>query len=145
MLRESSRIDGNKIDLHVITSGTETTGGVPAEKELIAFAEAALGDDGEAISSARESVKDACGEEAMVDAAGVIANFQRMVRIADGTGIPLDAPMAMVTVGMRENLGLNSFGSADNTPDVSFPKRILGALLGNFLPFMFRGMAKSAD
>ncbi|MBT3833405.1 MAG: hypothetical protein HOB98_12820 [Gammaproteobacteria bacterium] len=47
---------------------------------------------------------------------GVIANCQRMVRIADGTGVPLDTPMAMITHGLRENLYHNDYGSTDNMP-----------------------------
>lgn len=61
----------------------------------------------------------------MVDAAGVIANFQRMVRIADGTGIPLDEPVAMLTTDIREELGLNHYGSADRTPLPNTFKRVL--------------------
>lgn len=33
------------------------------------------------------------GVEAMVDAAAVASNFERMVRIADGTGIPLGSSL----------------------------------------------------
>jgi len=46
--------------------------------------------------------------QAMVDAAAVVANFSRMVRIADGTGIPLDDMMAEYSSDLREDLGLNS-------------------------------------
>ena len=45
----------------------------------------------------------------MVDAAGVIANFQRMVRIADGTGIPLDKRVVALTADLRDELGLNDY------------------------------------
>ena len=45
---------------------------------------------------------------ALVDAAAVVGNFERMVRIADGTGIPLDKPVAMVSADMREELGLDA-------------------------------------
>ena len=30
------------------------------------------------------------GEEAVVEVAGIVSNFQRMNRIANGTGIPID-------------------------------------------------------
>ncbi len=46
----------------------------------------------------------------MVDAAGVIANFQRMVRIADGIGIRLDDPVMMLTADIRVDLGINDYG-----------------------------------
>ena len=49
----------------------------------------------------------------MVDAAGVIANFQRMVRIADGTGIPLtDNRLVALTVDLRDELGINDYPTA---------------------------------
>ena len=144
MLRESSRILGSEVDLQVLTSGSKGQGQVPAEKELIAFAEAALGDDQQAISVAREKLEERIGTEGMVDSAGVVANFQRMVRIADGTGIPLDTPVAIITAGIRDDLGINEFGSADNTPEVGFLKRILGMILTPLLPFIFRSMAKQS-
>ena len=56
---------------------------------LTAFAEAIVAGDVGQITVARQAVVEAAGELAMVDAAGVVANFQRNVRIADGTGIPL--------------------------------------------------------
>jgi hypothetical protein len=45
--------------------------------------------DRDVIATTRGAVVEAMGVEAMVDAAAVAANFERMVRIADGTGIPL--------------------------------------------------------
>jgi len=142
MLRESSKLEGNQARLEVITAGAEIDSGVPADSELSRFAEAALGDDADEIRQARLGVQQIIGTQAMIDAAGVIANFQRMVRIADGTGIPLDEPLAMVTAGLRDELGLNSFGSADLTPQVGFLKRMMGSILSRVLPILFRGMSK---
>jgi hypothetical protein len=68
------------------------------------------------------------GPEAVVDASGVVANFQRMVRIADATGIPLDKPVAVFSVDMREELGIDSFGAAANTPRGGPVLRTLGRL-----------------
>ncbi len=107
LLRESGKFTGSEVDLNVITSGLEVKSGVLAEAELVSFAEAALARDTDAISAARSELEREIGTQAMIDAAAVIANFQRMVRIADGTGIPLDAPMAMVTEELREALGIN--------------------------------------
>ncbi|HIG40624.1 MAG TPA: hypothetical protein EYQ14_08810 [Gammaproteobacteria bacterium] len=145
MLRESSKLEGDKVDLKIITSGLDVDGGVPEEKALVDFAEAALGQDTQAISTARSNLEQKIGTDGMIDAAAVIANFQRMVRIADGAGIPLDAPVAMVTAGMRDDLGINEFSSASYTPAVGFFKRALGSVLGLFLPIMLRRMSKSAD
>ena len=55
------------------------------------------------------------GDQAAVDAAGIVANFQRMVRIADGCGIPLDDFTKDATADVREALGIHEYASAANT------------------------------
>lgn len=57
----------------------------------------------------RHGVLETMGPEAMVDAAGVASNFERMVRIADATGIPLDERMAKASKDVREALDLERF------------------------------------
>lgn len=57
----------------------------------------------------RHGVLETMGPEAMVDAAGVASNFERMVRIADATGIPLDERMAKASKDVREALELERF------------------------------------
>ena len=47
--------------------------------------------------------------------AAVAGNFQRMVRIADCIGIPFDESRMEMTAGVREELKLNEFQSAENT------------------------------
>ena len=67
-----------------------------------------------------------------------------MVRIADGTGIPLDGPIAMMSEGIRDALGINSYRSAKNTPELGILKRSLGRILQPFAPRLmkrFRGPA----
>ena len=44
----------------------------------------------------------------MVDAAGVVSNFERMVRIADATGIELGAFLSEQTADARQSLGLEA-------------------------------------
>ena len=145
MLRESSKIEGNDVDLQVIISGSEGQEKLPAERELVAFAEAALGDDQTAIADARSQLTERIGTDGMIDSACVIANFQRMVCIADGTGIPLDTPVAIITAGIRDELGINNFSTAENTPEIGFLKRILGIIITPLLPFIFRGIAKQSQ
>jgi hypothetical protein len=142
MLRVSSELGGEKVDLQSVTRGSEVQSGVPFQDELLAFAEVALGDNDEAITRAREAVRAKMGDAAAVDSAGVIANFQRMVRIADGAGIPLDTPVAVVTSTIRSELGLNSYGSSDNTPELTFMQRILGRMLNPFLSTVFKQVTK---
>ena len=69
------------------------------------------------------------GHPAMIDAAGVIGNFQRMNRIADGIGLELDAPMRVLTTDVGETLGLRKFSSAANTQKSGFLASILGKLV----------------
>lgn len=108
---------GNAFDMHVITEGgTATPSGVAHGETLVAFAEAVVGEDESAMAVARQRVLDELGPEALVDAAAVASNFERMVRIADSTGIPLDDVVYEKTVDVREELYLGRFGSAANTP-----------------------------
>ena len=66
-------------------------------------------------ATARAALIDAVGGDGFVDAAGVVGHFERLVRVADATGIPLDAAAAEATVDIREDLDLNTFGMAART------------------------------
>ena len=103
--------------------------GVAHAEILLDFAEAAVAGDDQTLATARSQLLEALGPEALVDAAAVVGNFQRMVRIADATGIPLDAPMQLLTEDLRAELGLDRFGSAANTPTASSGRLALGRVL----------------
>ena len=127
------------LDARAVTAGEAAETGVPAGDALVAFADATVANDPARIGAARERVLDALGPGATVDAAAVIGNFQRMVRIADGTGIPLDTPVSILTADLREELGIDGFASAGNTPKVTGLKRLLGKALQPLLfPMMKR-------
>lgn len=111
MLRGSVQQRGDEVDLQAIVAGTEVDSHIPGGEELIELVEAAL-EHPETLDQARKSLSVALGPEALIDAAGVIGNFQRMVRIADATGIPVDAMTAVVTEDIRADLKLNDFVSA---------------------------------
>ena len=140
MLRVSSNADKKDVDLSAIMGDGD--GGVEGGAELTAFAEATVSGGDNAITSAREKLVRRLGPEATVDAAGVIGNFERMVRIADGTGIPLDKPMSMISADFREDVGIDEFASARNTPAVSSVERFLGRYLGHLLPVVLKFMAR---
>lgn len=109
MLRESVENHGQNVDLNVLISGGNA-GEIDFHEELIAFAEAIVTGPGEVIGRARDSLINAAGSDVMVDAAGVASNFQRMVRIADSTGIKLgDESVAAETEELRGALGINQF------------------------------------
>jgi len=116
--------------------------GVAGGRVLLAFVEAVVQGEPDAIIEARTTVTDQLGEPAMIDSAGVIANFQRMVRIADSTGIPLDEPVLMMTQGIRKDLGINDYSAAQNSPQLNPVKRIAGRLLGPFAPKILQRIAK---
>jgi hypothetical protein len=86
-----------------------TSSGVEHGNLLIAFAEAMVRDNDTALTRARHAVIEGISPEAMVDAAGVASNFERMVRIADATGIQLDARMAALSREVRDTLRLERF------------------------------------
>ena len=102
--------------------------GIAHASELIAFADAVVGDDEVAMATARQTVRDRLGAEALVDTAAVASNFERMVRIADATGIPLDGVMDVLSAELREQIGVNSYGSSANTPQAGPLRRAVGAL-----------------
>ena len=136
MLRVSSEVDDETVNLESLVSGDAAGNNLPGSAPLLAFAEVALGDDAQAITTARDNVTEALGEAAMIDAAGIIANFQRMVRIADSTGIPLDPPVVMMTQDLRADLGLNEYASAANTPTLGWGQRLMGRMLAPFATFL---------
>ncbi len=121
---------GSEVDLHVVTDGkAAATSGVAHAEALVVFTEAVLGEDDGELTRARGELLDKVGPERLVDAAAVVGNFERMVRIADSTGIPLDAPLALASEDLRTELGLDRFGSAANTPLAGRFSRVLGRAL----------------
>ena len=88
--------------------------GVPYADVLMAYADAAVRRDPD-LAERRAAVESALGAEAVVDAAATVANYQRMVRIADGCGIPLDRFTDEQSAEWRASLGVNEYYSALNT------------------------------
>lgn len=73
------------------------------------FAADALTAEGVTLDASRKRLVTAVGEAGMIDAAAVIAGFNGICRIADATGIPLEAPKAEQTVRLRAALGIDRF------------------------------------
>jgi hypothetical protein len=140
LLRASGELEGSEPDLHAMTDATAASG-VPGGDVLLAWAEAAVTGTDAAIASAREGVRVALGDAATVDAAGVIGNFQRMVRIADGCGIPLDGPAAFFAAEMVRDFGIDRFASARNTPPITGWKRVAARLAQPLLRVAVRRFA----
>ncbi len=130
MLRASGEFTGNRVDPRAVTdSDAASTSGIAHAGALLAFADAIVGEDDTALERARAELLRELGPEKLVDAAAVASNFERMVRIADSTGIPLDGPMEILSADLREELKLDRYGSARNTRPVGARQQILGRVL----------------
>ncbi len=97
-------MSGERADVRVITDH-DLESGVPQGRELLAFAEDIVR-NADTLAGSRAAVMQALSPAAMVDAAGVASNFERMVRIADATGIELGASMKELSADARTALSL---------------------------------------
>lgn len=115
----------------MVAGDAHGTSQVPHGSALTAFAEALVQGGEAALGEARGRVVQALGPVGLVDAAAVASNFERMVRIADATGIPLDAPVAAFTADLRDRLGLDRFASSAHTKRLGwFRQRVAAGLRG---------------
>ena len=98
----------------------EAESGVPHGRALLDFATAAAaaasaaGRDDARLAEARQALRTAMGGSGVADAAAVTSNFERMVRIADATGIVLGGWMESCTEGVRADLGLDRLRRGEN-------------------------------
>lgn len=127
----SSQASGKPIDLSTIRSGATTAAasGVPHADLLVRYAEALVEHDEAGISGLRTAMIEALGPEGFLEAVTVAANFQRMVRIADSTGIAQDGPLLTLAGNLVDELSLRDFASASHTPRTGLFQRALGRLL----------------
>ncbi len=116
MLRVSANINEVEIDLQGINGDADSAAvGVRFGGELMQFAEMIARADIDGITLARQKLTEAAGQKVVVDAAGVAANFQRMVRIADAMGIPVDNLENEVGKAVRDELAMDKYASAKNS------------------------------
>ena len=87
--------------------GNAGTSGVACGEVLIAYVETVVSGDATAIAEARRAVRAALGDAALVDAAATIASFNAVVKIADGTGIPLEPWKEERTQDIRTALAID--------------------------------------
>ena len=85
-------MSGNEVDLSAVNdAGAES--GVTLGAELLAFTDAVMERDAEAIVRSRERLDATLGKEGVVEATAVIMMFNIVDRVADSTGIPIDDGM----------------------------------------------------
>ena len=117
LLRGSGQHFGIDYDLQIIHGAQEDR--IPHASELLAFADAYYTLDPDALDAARAELREAVGDAALVDAAGIVSIFDAVVRIADSTGTPLEDYKVEISKDLRQNLGINDFPSARTTLDNS--------------------------
>jgi hypothetical protein len=105
LLRESGIRAGIHIDTKLITGrSADPDGGIENAALLRRFA-VALIQKPEDLERARTALVDALGPERAAQAAAIIANFDAINRVADATGIDLDAFTAGRNADLIEDLG----------------------------------------
>ena len=112
LLRASSEHTGETYDFRSVNGEAAADSGIPSAEMLIDFAQAVLGTDATHLAQARHQVQTRLGSAVLVDSAAVVAIFNAVVRIADATGIPLEAYKIPLTADLRAELGIDDFPSA---------------------------------
>lgn len=146
MLRASVEMTGGEVDLNAVTKPGEDAGAVvDGGAELLAFADAMVGGDASEVERCRKALIERLGEARFVEAAAVVANFQRMVRIADSTGIPLDGVVMAMSDDFRDELGINDYQTAGRTKPLGAVGRMGGVLLRRFAKVLLPLVVKRID
>ena len=146
MLRASIETQGEKVDLRGLTDGKAAgESSISGAAALVDFVEATLGGNTDEIAAARDLVRSELGSEALVDAAAVIGNFERMVRVADGTGIPLDAAVNVATEELRAELGIDAFASEERKSEVATWQRLMARTIDPLAKIGLRWQGRRAS
>ena len=111
---------------------------MPHGDVLVRFGNSTLGIRDGNLDRVRAEVVERVGDAGMVDAAAIIANFSINNRVADATGIPLDAPMEMATRSLRAEIGTNQYARAADTPKGGWLSAIGARLLRRLFPYLLR-------
>ncbi len=118
-LRVSAMHTATEIDLQAVNGDADGAAvGIEFGPELMRFAESVASRD-EVLERRRRELLEAAGPAVLVDAAGVAANFQRMTRIADAMGIPVDDMSRGMIEPVQQELGIERFPSARNSVGVA--------------------------
>ena len=116
MLRVSAMTTETEVDLQGVNGDAASAAlGIEYGAELMSFAESLAERDESGLARSRTALRQAAGDKVLVDAAGVVANFQRMVRIADSIGIPFDNMQSDFASSIQTELNLARFASAQHS------------------------------
>jgi len=84
----------------------------PDEVLLEEFVDAVVGDDPDRADEARGLLVDRLGPDWLVDASAVVANFEMMTRLADGTGARMIPQRLEAAASIIDEFNLAAFPSA---------------------------------
>ena len=116
MLCVSAMTTETEVDLQGVNGDAASAAmGIEYGAELMSFAESLAQRDEPGLARSRTALRQAAGDKVLVDAAGVAANFQRMVRIADSIGIPFDNMQSDFANSIQTELNLARFPSAQHS------------------------------
>ena len=116
MLRVSAMTTETEVDLQGVNGDAASAAlGIEYGTELMSFAESLAQRDESGLARSRTALRQAAGDKVLVDAAGVAAHFQRMVRIADSIGIPFDNMQSDFANSIQTELNLARFASAQHS------------------------------
>ena len=140
LLEATARNAGIDIDLQSLVQGDRIDSGIPASKELLAFTEAVFREDKVQLPKTRQTLIETLGSKEMVDTGCIIGNFQRMNRIANGTGIAVDGYLQPSSEHLGKKLGMTNFDSYNNTPSPSWLKRCANTITRPFFSRLLKTM-----
>ena len=115
MLSWSAEKTNTPLDLRSVTDRTVDSllpGGAALLRLVDAVVMRSVGD----IAPRANDVNEELGRAGLVDAAGVIGNFQMMNRVADGTGMPVTRGARIRNAEIIDLLGLERFDHEENAP-----------------------------
>lgn len=114
VLRESGRAQDRDYDLKGLVDPTSDTG-VASGASIVQFVDALLGPDEDRLSRARTLLEESLGPAGVTAVSVVAGNFSKNDRIANATGIPLEAMFVRGSEDFRADLGVDGFASAKNS------------------------------
>lgn len=112
LLRRSGTRTETSFNLGKLTDTSELAIGITAESTLLALVEAVLAGSQSAVQIACKHAMSDLGEKATVEAIAVIAGFNGITKIANGTGLPLDPETHISTQKMRAETLIDDYSES---------------------------------
>lgn len=109
LLRASGEHKGETLGLSAINGEQLEQSGIAHAGLLIRYADTLVNGTEAEQAGLRDEVRAELGSEAFIDCAAVASVFNAVVRIADATGIPLEAYKEELSVDLRRDLGIDDY------------------------------------